>query len=101
VCQVQNWPNQYPHSQRKTLTKSTSIGSPKSHLRWHFDDGASLSDPQNDIRHPDIAIAIPRKMTFGDGGDAPYDRNQSYEPNHPRSTESPRVLNNPPLAHAS
>ena len=43
-----------------------------------------------------------KKLTFGDGdGDAPSDRNLSYEPNHPRSTESPRVLNNPPLLRAS
>jgi len=24
----------------------------KSHLRWHFGNEASLSDPQNAIRHP-------------------------------------------------
>jgi len=54
------------------------------------------------MRHPQIAIAIPKIMTFGDGDrDAPNDRNQSYEPNHRRSTESPRVLNNPPLPRAS
>jgi len=32
--------------------KSTSIGAPNSHLRWHFRDEASLSDPQNAIHHP-------------------------------------------------
>ena len=82
--------------------KSTSIGARRSHLRWHFGDEASLSDPQNAIRLPHIAIAIPKKMTIGDGdSDAPNDRNQSYVPNHPRSTESSRVLNNPLLFRAS
>ena len=39
---------------------STSIGAPKSHLRWHFGDEASLPDPLNAIRHPHIAIPIPQ-----------------------------------------
>jgi len=45
--------------------KSTFIGAPKSHLRWHFGDEASLPDPQNAIRHPHIAIPIPQKLLLG------------------------------------